>query len=491
MNSKQSSLLLVLSLCGASFCSVTASASSAQVSPKGSQFKGPVVSIPALKKPAPQKRLVVVQKPKKPAVTITGSLGFNAILGSQDNKFTNTVQTGTDASGNPKTTVSTEKNREDSNMFGLDGAHIEFQVKNALRSPLFNTWSANIVLSADRDKYASAAGKAVKRAYLTFRGAGGLALYLGNYQGVEGLVSYSGNNLAGVDGGIEANWNSILSPAFGTYAMVNQVGSTAEATKITLLSPRFGGVRIGASYTPSSNQYGSMSQNTSRNLLSSTTPGTSENLAMTIDYLTYIAQDLKLKLSGTWITANARTEGPAVKTTNFSMARNKGDSLAFGGVLEYKKFSFAAEYQNGGKSLQFSNDRTLDGATITLPDGTTADQAPGFPLDYTASKAKAPQQFNVGVRWVQAPYKFSAIYMQSWRKTGFGDASAKAKILNLSVTRNIAPGLDVYLSGFDIKTKNPSANSEAILQSQNGNLKVPAVTDNKGKILIAGVKTNF
>jgi len=490
MNSKQSSVLLVLSLCGASVCSVTA-AFADQVSPKGSQFKGPVVSIPALKKPVPQKRFIVVQKPKKPAVTVTGSLGFNAILGSQDNKFMNTVQTSTDAAGAPKTTVTSEKNREDSNMFGLYGAHIEFQVKNALRSPLFNTWSANIVLSADRDKYASAAGKAVKRAYLTFRGAGGLALYLGNYQGVEGLVSYSGNNLAGVDGGIEANWNSILSPAFGTYTVVNQVGSTAEATKITLLSPRFGGVRLGASYTPSSNQYGSMSQNTSRNLLSSTTPGTSENLAMTMDYLTYIGQDLKLKLSGTWITANARTEAPGAEFVADSMARNKVNSWALGGVLEYKNLSFAAEYQNGGKSLQFSNDGTLDGAKITLPDGATAAKVPGFPLAYTASKAKAPQQFNVGVRWVQAPYKFSAIYMQSWRKTGFGDASAKAKILNLSVTRNIAPGLDVYLSGFDIKTTNPSANSEAILQSQNGNLKVPAVTDNKGKILIAGVKTNF
>jgi predicted porin len=99
----------------------------------------------------------------------------------------------------------------------------------------------------------------------------------------------------------------------------------------------------------------------------------------------------------------------------------------------------------------------------------------------------------VGASYLYHQTKFAAGFLRSTRKTGFGN-TARGAVYNLSVTYQQQPGLDFYVEGFRINTKNSAALYEAQLQAQSiatGSKVEKIRTDQKANVVVLGMKVSF
>jgi predicted porin len=209
-------------------------------------------------------------------------------------------------------------------------------------------------------------------------------------------------------------------------------------------------------------------------------PYTANNVALGLNYIGFIQPDLKLTLSLTGVFASARPE-VSTPAPGGSLGRKRVQSVALGGVINYHSFAFGAEYATCGRSMQLATSRLA-----VSPGGALA------PLNYNAKEAQAPRWWNVGASYLYKQTKFALGYLQSSRKTGFGN-TATAKVVNVSVTYQRQPGLDIYVEGFNVKTTNDKALYEGKLRAQNlpTGKSVSIIKNQKANVLVVGMKVSF
>lgn len=455
-----------------------------QATPVNADSQGKTLKAEEGKAPARKKRRKKSLAPSamaSPAViTVRGSAAFNAYMGNQKEKQVFTFQ-----SGNVGEAFAASESRRASKHFGFNDSKIEFQIQKVI-DPLKNlSWRFNVAFSADKSV---ATPKFVKQAYITLM-SNYATIHLGNYVGPSDSMAVSGGSVLG-DIGLDgfSNVTGFVPITTGVQTSFSLVGDTGEATKLTILSSRWKGFTLGFSYTPSTAQFGTGALNTASAPTwggGAPVPYTVNNFEGGISYIGFLQPDLRLNLSITGVLGQARPERTDFNAGQ-SLYRNASRSIAFGGVLNYKNFAFGGEYAYCGRSMQLSADRLA----VTPAPGNAAYP----PLNYTARTATAPRWYNLGASYIYQKTKFAAGFMSSWRKTGFADIKAKGKIYNLSVTYQKLPGLDFYVEGFKINTKNDAALYEGKLIAQSLPTRVttvPNITNQKANVVVLGMKVSF
>ncbi len=427
----------------------------------------PVFADDAPKKTAPIKK-------QKTIVQLKGAAAFNAYMGSQKNK--NNIS----YSATPNAVPTQTEARNQRKMFGFDDTRLEFEVSQPFDYLSFLKWKLNIALSADKS---ASTPSIVKQAYITLISKYS-TMEFGNYSGVEDRMAFSAVSILDGTGGFDGNAQKFAATTTGTHANVDLVGKSAEATKVTLFSPSWNGIKVGLSYTPSTSHLGGASLKTdgapSYGRGGPGNPYSVDNFAVGLTYVGFLTPSLKLSTSLTGVMAKSKAE---IHDRREQLKRRNIRSWALGTILSYKNFSLAGEYADCGKSAQFSN--STPGVN---PIGVLGNLNP---LDYNASTATAPKFFDVALSYIYNQTKFAVGYLQSNRKTGFGTIKATAKVWNASITQQIATGLKVYVEGFRYDTKNDAADYETKLLATNLNKGISGVGNQKANVIILGMKASF
>ncbi|MGL5784111.1 MAG: porin [Alphaproteobacteria bacterium] len=407
------------------------------------------------------------EKEKKLRLEISGKSSFNVISGEQSQR---TVQTFKTAGTDPEET----KPKDASVMFSLDSSKINFKAFG--KSDFGLNYSLHFSLTGDTN-----ATNSVRETYLKFEGNWG-SIILGDTAGVEDIMAVGGFDAQVGSGGFDGSFENILGVTTGVKTTVDLPGDTGDATKIAYVTPRLEGVQLGISFAPDTKHDGSARLNTASHPNGDApVPFDRNSISVGLNYMRELQNGLKLSFSLTGIAGTTRPEKKA--TTAGLLDRENTRAWAVGGVVEYKNFSFGAEYMRGGKSNQLKTD-----VLGVDPYPTTA----SVPLNYVASKARAADMFNVGVSYAFTPdTKVSLGYYHSERKTGFENHKAKGDVFAGGVEHKVAEGLVVYGEYANHNLKNPSALYEARMLHDALGGSVKAVKNQRANTVILGTKIQF
>ncbi|MGL4426414.1 MAG: porin [Alphaproteobacteria bacterium] len=432
---------------------------------KGASSKATSRNFAVPKVEAPKEK----EKEKKLRLEISGKSSFNVISGEQSQR---TVQTFKTVAADPDDA----KSKADSAMFSLDSSKINFKVFG--KSDFGLDYSLHFSLTGDTN-----ATNSVRETYLKFEGNWG-SVILGDTAGVEDIMAVGGFDTQVGSGGFDGSFENILAVTTGVKTTVDLPGDTGDATKIAYVTPRLEGVQLGISFAPDTKHDGSAKLNTaSHPNADAPVPFDRNSISAGLNYMRELQNGLKLSLSLTGIAGTTRPERKAV--AGQFLDRENTRAWAVGGVVEYKNFSFGAEYMRGGKSNQLKTD-------VAGVDPYPATPALSAPLNYVASKARAADMFNLGVSYAFTPdTKVSLGYYHSERKTGFENHKAKGDVFAGGVEHKVAEGLVVYGEYANHNLKNPSALYEARMLSNALGGAVKGVKNQRANTVILGTRIQF
>lgn len=326
-------------------------------------------------------------------------------------------------------------------------------------------------------------------------------LEAGSYTGAYDAMKVNGASLARATGGIDGDWKYwVHTDLDGAVATSTGTGLTtlafapalptsrdksyeANASKVTYYTPTYHGFRAGVSFTPDTDQHGTVTnlKGLTKSYTSFSFPGGSNpgNLgsANNTNSFTSVFQgglSFKHKFSnkvGFKIAALGEV-GEAKKYLSSGNTVDRHDLRAYeiGAKVTYMGFGVAGSYGDWGK--------TGLAKTVTTPAGVVT----------PVSGAKATHYWTVGVNYVHHCYGMSFGYLSS-ENGGFGmtDVNAvapaysarkgKAQVYSFGVDYKIAPGFMPYaeISQFNLKDKSNVLNTGK----------------NSGTVILAGSKLTF
>lgn len=129
--------------------------------------------------------------------------------------------------------------------FGIDEAELRLDVKGSMDNGLKYSVKVEVNSNTDDDK---AADELVAQ----FSGDWGI-LQIGDEDGAEDRMNYGGENVMGGPGGFNGDHGDWYVNVGEASASPKIKGDTSDATKVTYYTPRFSGVQLGASLTPTPN----------------------------------------------------------------------------------------------------------------------------------------------------------------------------------------------------------------------------------------------
>jgi Gram-negative porin len=406
---------------------------------------------------------------KKLRLEISGKSSFNVIGGEQSQRTVHTF------SGDILVDPTTAKPKDENVMFSMDSSKINFKVFG--KSDFGVDYSLHFSLTGDTNATNSA-----RETYLRFEGKWG-TLTLGDTQGVEDLMAVGGFDTQVGTGGFDGNFENILAVTTGVRTTVDLPQDTGDATKIVYITPRLEGFQLGFSFAPDTKHDGSAKLNTAAHPnADAPVPFDRNSIAVGLNYMKELPNGLKLSFSLTGIAGTTRPEKRTTLALAGRLDRENTRAWAVGGVVEYKKFSFGAEYMSGGKSNQFK----MDVAGVDpFPIAATA------PLDYVASKARAANVFNVGIGYACTPTTTMSVgYYHSSQRTGFADHKATGDVVAAGLEHKPDEGLTVYVEWANHNLKNPSALYQARMSGEAlGAAK--GVQNQRANTVILGTKIQF
>lgn len=400
-------------------------------------------------------------------------------------------------SGKAKATYHSYQNsksiREDKGkgtLFAIEDSRLDFKVAGRMDNDwtdrTFFDWTVGITGN-------TGASQNVLENRIRLKGRWGTLLF-GNYQGAENFAARGAFTVLGGTGGIDGNYRNAIKSVTGQLNTTDLAGATKYATKITYVTPRYSGFQAALTYVPNSEHKGEGTDGLpiSRNSTKSTkSPFDLNSVALGINYINAITQDLTLSLSATGMTAKSRPqEGGGLVQSNLYKAYataplHNTKCYALGGVLAYKSFDFGLEWMDNGKSRQVKN------APSVLAPGAAAGANPYVgPL----GKFTAGQAFSIGTAYTYGKNKVSYGFYTSQRK--FNGDNVKVKAHSLSYDRAIAPGFAFFAEGvaFNLKSTNQAAAFQNSLKTNYGSSSgAPSggIASNKGNSLLLGAATKF
>ncbi len=416
-----------------------------------------------------------------PVWKLRGNLNFQFYWVDQDNTIiaSDTFSTGKESFGT--TVVGTEPtilmfglrawdtvpggNQEHDWYFGVDEAEVVLTVEgtadNGLQYGFKIEFQANTSNSVNADE-----------ARIELEGGWG-TLHLGDEDGAEDTMNYGGENLTGATGGFDGDQDDYLfvcqpggtdcvgdmlltwlatagdDPVywFGnalapSYPMI--VGDSGDATKITYYSPRFAGIQLGGSITPTLNTGDDFKVDT----IYEDIYGFGAN---------YVNAFGPVRVSASMVYAAATSNDTALEDIS---------AWSVGGIVGFGPFSVGANYTDNGDSAQW---KAFDTGTGTL-----------------VSSGIESSYWDVAASFETGPIYLSAGYFSGLTEGTrfFGESTYEH--LSMSADYNVAPGLTVYAEINLIEQDVASM----LLETEDGLLLRPLLS-NSTTSLIIGTNINF
>lgn len=416
-----------------------------------------------------------VLKSSGPQIFVQGGFAFDVWMGSEHNKKKKKYKKDTASN----TVNGSEVTHDAVTNFAIDAAKLEFQVKdNLIDAGALESWLMSLSLSGDRN---TTLHYIVPRVYLGLIFKQG-SMTLGNYPGVEDSMAHGGAELMAATGGFASTSHSkFVHLTTGCYSRVTLVGDSADTTKIIIQSPRLWGVQVGVNYAPDSRFIGKKNRTSDKDISPVDLMYNKHVTGVGVDYVDFIAANTKLSVSLTGLFGKpyASQEGQGL---DFFPTQGVGCGVLF----DFEKCSFGVEGAWMGQTGMTKGDV----ANITPPDMT--------PLSYKAADAQGPRFVDAAFSlFVNPETKFVLGYYTSWRQTGFADnkgvkLSARAHIVNMSVTQQLNKNVQTYVEGFFHHTANPAAAYENthILQASKKE-KMDVIGEQKAWTLVIGTRVRF
>jgi hypothetical protein len=314
-------------------------------------------------------------------------------------------------------------------------------------------------------------------------------LEAGSYTGAYDAMKVSGASLARATGGIDGDWKYWVNTGVdSTYVAATGAGInslivaptlptamdksySANASKVTYYSPIFAGFRLGVSYTPDTQQHGTV---TNLKALTKDYVTLSDASNQTLNYKNVFQGGLsyKGKFDKVGFRFSALGEVGSAKKGLTTIGDNyvsRHDLRAWelGAKISYMGFGLAGSYGDWGKSGLVKS-MTAAGVTTSVVG------------------AKAGKYWTAGANYVHHNYGVSFGYMKA-ENGGFGlntGATPKAysslkgqsTVYSFGADYKVAPGFMPYaeVSMFDLKDKTRAADGK-----------------NKGTVFLAGSKLEF
>lgn len=302
----------------------------------------------------------------------------------------------------------------------------------------------------------------VEESRIMLKGQWGRIL-IGTHRPVGDRMAKGTHNTQVATGGPMGNYSKVINISTGVNKSVDMIGTAKDVNKISIISPRVKGFQLGVSFTPHGAHQGDAKPKT---IAASNLPFTKNNWEASLNYITRCSNELVWKFSLSGVFAKAHVGGGEKA---LAYPRHDAKSYAIGTEIEYKNFTWGAEFINNGRSMARKD---IVGQNMG-------------------------QVYSTGLSYNFGKNTVSAGYLHSTRSLGqityqgnTINPSAKANVFSVGVERKVAPGLKIYAEG----TRFIYQTHQAWVDVQNSKKQFnddDGVRNNQGHVLIMGTKVTF
>ncbi len=283
----------------------------------------------------------------------------------------------------PTTTPTPDLPQDGSMYFGVDDAELTLTVSGTADNGLEYGFKIEFEGSPGGSNVAD-------EARIQLGGTWG-TLQLGDEDGVEDTMNFGGESLLGATGAWDGDGDDVMG-SFADYFFPTIIGDTSDNTKVTYYSPRFSGIQVGASYTPSANNGNDLKLDTAFE----------NNIALGANYDSSFG-DVSIKASAVYVMASSNNP-----------AREDIGAYSIGGIVGFGPVEVGANWTDNGDSA--------------------APKIAGVSFD--------DSYWNVAVGFTSGPLYLSGGYMAHTISVGPIDLEGTA--WGLTADYEVADGLGVY-----------------------------------------------
>lgn len=329
---------------------------------------------------------------------------------------------------------------------------IAFKVLGKLDNGL--TYGYTLAIDGDSGQNVSGFKPTVNENHLLFSDNWGV-VELGDTDGVQDYFTVGPMNVLGATGGIGGDYRKVFTTSAEVFTSTLMIGDSQYSTKLSYYTPRIAGLKLGVSFTPSSNEQGSRITDSS----SSGQMRTTKNIAVGINYAkAWNTFGLNLSLAG--IAARTKRGTDSYTATVGSKIKDVR-AWSAGALLTYDRWMFGLGYIDNGTSM--------------------------VPESYARLGADAGKSYSTALGYNFGSSKVALGYQKTVTNIKAGTSKGKADVFSLTGDYTIAPGLGIYAEAdyANLKT-NQTAVARNIITNGTKNK-----GNNKGGIFIAGVKISF
>lgn len=431
--------------------------------------------------------------------SVAGSALFNFFGVSQSNKFGNIYE------GNANEIYQIKHNmwptHDQDFMFAVNNGKLDFNITGGSLEEF--QYAFHTILGIGN--------KILKQCFLMIENKESGALIIGNTSGGEIRLLNSPVDELVATGGVNGAFSTVVNMTTWCDMSSSMSGSTGNATKLTYISPRIKGFKIGVSFTPDSDHFWDSPMETSFSNNKKNDPGKTFSLnvfTVTANYA-YVTDSFSLDLSGSVLTGDCRPERPDIE----SLKRFPNNSVDLGLVLGFKpdfargKFFFGLEYIYNGRSGLFSQDDLgsgyQDAEDPLLKEKGIIPVINEQPLEakkYTADLAGNSWIGIVGLGYNdRKSFGVSFSYLHSQKNTGFtnyyDETNVSEKAIGnayvISYEYYIRPGLSWYVELGFYNMNNPDADYIGHKIASSDNWRFTSVDSNDATAVVTGIKFNF
>ena len=275
--------------------------------------------------------------------------------------------------------------------FGVDEAKIKLDVTGTADNGLNYGFMIKINANTTDDKVAD-------EVRLQFSGGWG-TLQMGDDDGAEDVMNFGGEDLLGAAGGFDGargEYGDVLiryaavpslAPSFAAIA-----GDTSDATKVSYFSPRFSGLQIGASLTPTPNDGDEFKVD----------GAWEDHIGLGVNYDNRFG-DLRIRASAVYSAAS-----------DVGGASEDVSAWSVGGIVGWGGFSLGASYTDNGDSAQ------------------------------PAGFGDETSYWTAAVGFETGPFALAAGYFESTKEHGSGDPDSSFTNIVLTADYTVVPGLGFF-----------------------------------------------
>ena len=366
----------------------------------------------------------------------------------------------------------------------VENSKIKFNVKGSTEALGGLDYSLLIALSGDTSKTKTASETVIKLSNPSYG-----ELLLGDTQGPDGFKKLSAQSVLGGLGGFSGDIKNVINVPAEVLWSNGLEGSPSKSTKIVYISPRIEGFQFGVSFTPNTQQKGSIPLNKTR---INKTKGFDKNNFVGLLSYNNTFNGINVGLSGTVIKGTVHSSGdysttnstPKFTDPDYKNSQVFGETLswAVGGKIGYYGWEVGAEYIDNKKSYSdithFTKDR--DSGKIT-----------NVAVSYTFGESKVSAGYYHSIKNLGSCTKLGTALDDKLNVEKLGQS--KAQVFSLTYDYKVSPGLSIFAEAnhFDLHSSQEAQKVAIALDSITKGSHKYNDNKNTGQVVLVGTKVSF